>query len=1530
MKRIATILLGVIAVVLLLLVAAVTIFTRTDFGRERARRITLGVLGNMVHGRVTIGRIEGNLANRFSLVDVTIEDPSGRTFLTADRVTARVATRSLISRRIAFTELSLVRPAVRFARDREGTWNFERIFPHDTVTATDTVSGFGSWVELRNVSVTDGRFVIDQPWTPDEGLPDLVRDSSMGATHDDNGGGWIERVPPGYQRSADLKAIYARVPRALIADPDSAAMTLEVASLRTVASLLAPPPLDIRDFRGDLRIDDETITARDMALQLPASRVRGSVAYRVAQREIQLGVVADTIAFDDLRGVYADLPERGGGRFELDAAIRDTAPDEYAIRNARLHADGSLVEGHATFIVGPRTSYLRDTDVQLTRFTTSLMERLAPGVESPVPGAFTGRVQANGPIERMQVAVEGDFDPTRHPPVHLIARGGVGFSDAMRADRLEIRAEHVPATLLSDFSPGFPLGGMFTLHTTLTGSTASTLSGPFNLTHADDGAISRFIGTGSIAPKNAMAMNLEFRMTPLSLELVQRFMPKPDLRGEITGTGRVRGTPDAMEAHLALLLPAGTLGIDGSFDKTKAVATYSAEVRIDSVDLKLVAPSLPRTNLNGVATLKGRGTTIPTMDARLTANLHDFVYDSTKFIEAIVLTDVRASRLEVDTVRVRTDFGVVRAAGSFGLTEGHDGTLTYRVDLTDLSGLQRWIAPTDTGLVQTRPLVRQRLGAMALRADSIRRQQSGDTVSIASLVARGDLKLRDKPVPMPEVPPVRRDSLAGSARITGDLRGNVKRFDARGTAATSGIVYDGSEVGRGTVAFTIEGAGAPSALFTVDAGLDSVRLSGFAFDSTHVKGRYRNREGEVELAIFPGDTAEYRVKANYVLHADHGEVHVRDLSLRFDSTTWVSDRPSTVRWRGRGLEIDSLQLHERIGAGRILVHGEIPDRDAGRLDIALDSVRLAPWLTLLQSNIPANAVANFHGRVEGTRLAPRFEGTLALISPTYRGVPYPEVHTRLTYDQRRLVVDGDLRRAIGTRLATIKGTLPIDLSLGDSVETRLLDGPLTLEVAGDSIPLAPLREVTDAFSVVDGYAKGAMGVRGTYKQPRLEGALDMRFVGLGLASTGVLFRNVASHVRATGETIVIDSLVAHSGGTIRVRGSVGMATLTEPILDLRVESKAARILSNEHGDLWADSRLTVKGPLDTLAIDGTVGITRGVIYLPDPDKLRLISTGDAAVLSVIDTAMARELDVLPGRNVLENLNANVDLHVARGTWARSREANVEVYGDVRVRRDPLTGLPALTGALFTDHGEYTLYGRDFVVTRGSARFTGDPSINPELQVMATYQVRQAGRAPFDIQVVVGGSLRQPTLALESEAQPTLSQSDLLSFLAFGQSGSSLLQFQGSALDAGGQAGSSMAGNVASLATMQLASVAMGALIEQAQSDLTQATRADVVRIRSSNLPTDLSLGGVATVLRGTELRIGKYVGPQTFVYGTIRGSGTIPGLSVERWYGSGSKLKLLATFETRFQALRPTLSIAGRPPETVRVLGALLRYTVGW
>ena len=263
----------------------------------------------------------------------------------------------------------------------------------------------------------------------------------------------------------------------------------------------------------------------------------------------------------------------------------------------------------------------------------------------------------------------------------------------------------------------------------------------------------------------------------------------------------------------------------------------------------------------------------------------------------------------------------------------------------------------------------------------------------------------------------------------------------------------------------------------------------------------------------------------------------------------------------------------------------------------------------------------------------------------------------------------------------------------------------------------------------------------------------------------------------------------------------------------------------------------------------------------------------------------------------------------------------------RVRHDPILNEISLTGSLLTDQGDYTYLGHRFIVTRGSARFTGEPTINPVLQVMANYEVRQAGRPPLEIRVVIAGTLEQPRLTLESNARPALSQSDLISFLAFGTSSSSLLTSAGSGVSGGGQTGASLAGSVAALATRQLTGVALGAMMEQVRGSIIDATRADVVNISPADLPPDLSLGGIGAVLKGTELQVGKYVDRRTFLLAQLRPTNVLPGATLERRLNDSVRLR--ATFETRFQPQIPSLS-SGVSLRTLQVMGGLVTWSLKW
>ncbi|HSQ03770.1 MAG TPA: hypothetical protein VLN59_07035, partial [Burkholderiales bacterium] len=178
MRRAVFVALVFVAALLLLVDVAVVVVTRTGFGRERARNIVLGLFREKVKAQVRIGRIEGNMAGPFSLVDVSISDQPGQPLFTADRIDTRLALRSLISKRLIFTDLTLIRPVVRLMKDTAGVWNWKRIFPSGPTTA-DTTRGFGSWVTLANVRVMRGTLIVRQPWVPDSGLKGAARDSAI-------------------------------------------------------------------------------------------------------------------------------------------------------------------------------------------------------------------------------------------------------------------------------------------------------------------------------------------------------------------------------------------------------------------------------------------------------------------------------------------------------------------------------------------------------------------------------------------------------------------------------------------------------------------------------------------------------------------------------------------------------------------------------------------------------------------------------------------------------------------------------------------------------------------------------------------------------------------------------------------------------------------------------------------------------------------------------------------------------------------------------------------------------------------------------------------------------------------------------------------------------------------------------------------------------------------------------------------------------------------------------------------------------
>jgi len=355
--------------------------------------------------------------------------------------------------------------------------------------------------------------------------------------------------------------------------------------------------------------------------------------------------------------------------------------------------------------------------------------------------------------------------------------------------------------------------------------------------------------------------------------------------------------------------------------------------------------------------------------------------------------------------------------------------------------------------------------------------------------------------------------------------------------------------------------------------------------------------------------------------------------------------------------------------------------------------------------------------------------------------------------------------------------------------------------------------------------------------------------------------------------------------------------------------------------VYASAGLRISGPFTRAFVGGQVTVNHGVIYIPESSGKKLVSQGDPALFAVLDTSLASQRDIFPAQSSLfRNLRVDVDLAIQRNTWVRSRDANVELFTDGPIRVSVVGDALTLVGAVDADRGEYTFLSKRFQIKRGSALFIGSPDLNPTLQITAEYQVKQPTGAT-NIQVLIGGTLQSPRVSLTSDAQPPLSQSDLLSYLAFGSSSGSLLQFNQTSLTQGG--------NLINVAGGRLAGVAIGEALNQVEGDATRSLGVDVFNVTPGDAPVLAGQSGFQQFVTGTELEAGKYLNPNTFATVIVApgvfvlnggGQKVPPGVSLTHRTSKGYRYE--TSFGPRYMLNPPTLD--GQTARGIGQFGAFI------
>jgi len=1500
MRRWLARLLAGIAVVALLLLAATLLVTNTNWGRERARRYVLGLIQRNSHGIVHIGGVTGNLLSGFTLHDVVITDSARAPFIKADEIWARYSLGTLRGKKIEFSEVRLVKPVIVLDEQPGGKWNYDRIFPRDTTTPSGPKkTGWGTWIRFSDVTMLDGDLTVRSPWRPDPNITPAETNDAVRRAFGPEGRLALVKVPNGYQKVSSFHRINGLFPLVRLEDPGYKNRLIDVAALKMIAEPFRPPVADVRGLTGTFEFTGDSVWWKGARASFPATRVSGDGRYYLSNGDLHLRLHGDPVNPADIRWAMTRLPEQGSGKldFGLDWTGKKSV---YLARNMDLTLVRSHVTGQIEVAVTDTLAY-RNADLHFTSLDTRLLTQLFPAMKFPRPLTLTGQAKFDGGEHSLNINGDVTVDDRLSGRSRLVGNGLMGLANGIfNARDLHVRMAPLQMGLAKAVAPSIKLDGTLTGMVTLNGTTAAIMTAQGDVTHVERGALSRATGRASMRVRGLPWYDVDARMHPLSLVTLGQFMPTVGLRGSASGPMRLKGPANDLAINTQLTFPdGGFLDLRGTMDLASKVTGYNLDFVTRLFNANTVIAKAPQTSLTAVGSARGLGFDPATMQAQLTASVSASSIDTVSIDRANVKVAAANGMVRVDTLAVELPQGIVEAKGTFGLAPGHSGTLTYHVAIDSLSRLAGLIS-RDTGVVNPRPGILARRIARA-KADSAR-------IARATEVERAvtGKQLPRFAVDTPKT--VRKNELSGSAQADGVATGNIRTFGLKGTASGSSIVARGNSVGSFVADYDWINARTPQSQVRINAQARAVNAAGFSLDSVGAKLTYQKPNGTAQIVVSQDNSRKYSADAQFTLNKVRNELRLNNLKLQFDTSVWASTRVAALHWGQAGVDVDSLEL--RNGAtGRIFVNGLIPKQGSANLDVAVDNLNVGDVVALTQSSINAKGLVSFNVHTTGTLDNPQFKGAFGATGLLYNGTTLPALHGNVQYANQTLTGRAEAMRAGQPPFLVAEGTVPINLAATGVTGSRFpANRQIALNITADSVPLDLMPQFSDYVSNVRGRASGSFKLGGSLDKPQLTGQFALHEGQARVVLAGINLNQLEASIRMLGDTVVIDSIVANNKGRIILTGGIGLRPLTAPSFDLKLFTQSAQVLNNQRGQLTVGANLAMVGPLKDPHVTGDVRIRQGVLYIPPSDNKNLIGAGDPALFNVMDTALMASRELFPSQSpLLANLRMDVNLRIDRDVFVRSREANVEIYSeqDLGVHVNRAKETLVLDGVILSERGEYTFMTRRFTIKRGSATFINSTELNPTLQAQGEYEVRQPNREAINIQIVVGGTLRTPNISLTSDAQPPIPQSDLLSYLAFGQSSTSLVQLEGSGLTNGG-GGTNLVGAGAALASRQLAGVALGVAADQIAGSAARSLGADVFTITPADVQTD-----VGNFLRATQFEFGKYVKSHTFVavkspldpQALVR-----PGVQVVHRFGGTQGYRLETGVDTRYLLREPTLS----------------------
>lgn len=1112
----------------------------------------------------------------------------------------------------------------------------------------------------------------------------------------------------------------------------------------------------------------QTTVVRDARLTLDRVRLADLEELGYLDRTEFAGVVSGTVVSE-------------GDALRLDVAARVTPRDAPAATPSVLTAEGRVLlpEGRQPL----RLDGLR---VGMDPLYLSTLRPLAPESAEMLKGVLRGSATLNGPLSALRIQ-NGDLAyAVGNAPTSRIrgVSGTLAMGTPLRYS-LEGRADPLALATLTQLFPALPFR-------------SATLSGPIAVSGTTENVDFRFDlngAAGAIAARGSVALGgavprFDIRGSVEAFRASRVLENAPAAaQGLLTGTFNARGTTEDLRFGVDLAQGGGSFNLAGTVRRPGgSPAQFDVAGRVDNFRIGSLfgRPDLLPSPVTGPVAFSGGGRQPYRFDVALRGAQGLLDVDGwyapgpvPSYAVNGAVADLDVSGLPGMSAAPRTRLtGTLAIQGRGTTPETFAGTVAFRAEPGSLIGrypLQTGLARLEArgGILRVDTLDFALRGARFSATGAIGLTTPSATPLQFALNAP-DLALLRPIIPGGDTLP----DLAGALTATGTITGTVKAptIAARGTGR--GLRY--GTMAAGTLAFDVSGLRAGTAW----NGRVNVEGTDLAFGTQRLDLLRLNANlapGSSTFTLAARRDPATDITASGRLELD-GATPVgaifETFALRLGDARWELAQRARVGWGERGLAVENLALRRADGGrGLIEADGALPNTGIADLRIGITDLSLEDVRRLLPNTaVPDLAGAlNLQAAITGPVAAPLITLDARVDSLLVRGFRLDRLALVGRYAAGRMEVTGDAQIG-GRRVLDLRAGVPMVVSLGGTVPQVELrrDGALTATFVADSLPLALLASAVPTIEDAEGVAQARVQVAGTLRRPRVSGGAQLYGGAMTVVPLGVRWTGIAGNVSLEGNLVRLDSLVASSAeGRARVDGTVRLDDPTRPDVYVRMALNNFQVIDNrEVAELEVDAALAISGRLPNAVATGNVRIEDGTIYLPELGAEREADILGAEVGEIgADTVSAPA-----GASALLAALRPRDLRVEIGdnVWLQSPDARIQLGGELLVDQPPGSPTFSVYGDLEARRGTYTVaigpIEREFEIRSGVVRFYGTQELNPGLDILAEYEVRdpELGGEDITVQVRLTGTVQNPQVALSANTRQPLPSSEIASLLVFGR------------------------------------------------------------------------------------------------------------------------------------------------------------------